>query len=186
MTDEMPNVMIDLETMSTANNAAIVSIGAVEFDPETNSLGRTFYRRIDLASSESFGLKIDPGTILWWLKQSDKAREELTKADSLTLDQALNDFAKWVPDKMTPWGNAASFDLTILTNAYKAVDRGTPWKYHNERCYRTIKVLHPNIKIERDGIHHNALDDAISQANHLMDILKVMAPAKHILCLEEI
>ena len=39
------NVMIDLETLSTESNAAILSIGAVMFDKE--GLGETFYQIVD-------------------------------------------------------------------------------------------------------------------------------------------
>jgi len=50
-----------------------------------------------------------------------------------------------------------------------------PWYFWNDRCYRTMKSLYPQIPMERDGVHHNALDDAISQARHLMAILKCMS-----------
>jgi inhibitor of KinA sporulation pathway (predicted exonuclease) len=34
--------------------------------------------------------------------------------------------------------------------------------------------LRPSIKLERVGTHHNALDDAKSQALHLMKILEAL------------
>ena len=48
--ETMKHIMLDLETMSTASNAAIVAIGAVEFEPETGKLGREFYCNVSLAS----------------------------------------------------------------------------------------------------------------------------------------
>jgi exodeoxyribonuclease VIII len=69
------------------------------------------------------------------------------------------------------WGNGASFDNVILANAYRRNDLNIPWKYYNDRCYRTMKSLAPHIKMEREGTHHNALSDAISQANHLIRIM---------------
>ena len=38
------NVMVDLETLGTASNSVIISMGAVAFDNEGNTLS-TFYRR---------------------------------------------------------------------------------------------------------------------------------------------
>lgn len=46
-----------------------------------------------------------------------------------------------------------------------------PWAWRNDRCYRTIKALNRGVPMERLGAHHNALDDAISQALHLIAML---------------
>jgi hypothetical protein len=48
-----------------------------------------------------------------------------------------------------------------------------PWKYWRNRCYRTLKNLHPEVPIERTGIYHRALDDARSQAVHAMQLLRL-------------
>jgi hypothetical protein len=70
------------------------------------------------------------------------------------------------------WGNGASFDCVILGNAYRAVGDEPPWKYFNERCYRTAKAMLPAVPFERIGTHHHALDDAASQAQHLIKMLR--------------
>lgn len=49
----MRRIMLYLETMDTAPTAAIIAIGAVEFDEHT--LGREFYRVVDLQSSMDAG-----------------------------------------------------------------------------------------------------------------------------------
>ena len=64
--------MLDLETMGKGPSAAIVTIGAVFFDPMTGELGAEFEAHIDLRDSARFG-EIDPDTVLWWLGQSDEA-----------------------------------------------------------------------------------------------------------------
>jgi hypothetical protein len=70
----MRDLMLDLETMGTSPNAAIVAIGAVKFDPGTGELGGRFYQVVDLASSVAAGCVIDPDTVLWWMRQSPEAR----------------------------------------------------------------------------------------------------------------
>jgi len=162
--------MIDLETMGSGSNAAIVAIGAVKFDKRGTR--EIFYKTIKLESSVSFGLDIDADTVMWWLKQNDEARRALTEEEGETLNFALSCFNTWVGDDPIVWGNGSDFDNVILANAYKktAVQKELPWKFWNNRCYRTMKSLYRDVKMERKGTHHNALDDAISQAEHLIAI----------------
>ena len=169
----MTNVMLDLETLGQSAGAVILSIGAVKFSGGVVSrvVSSEFYRRISPQSCVNVGLKIDPDTVMWWMKQGDAARSEIVK-DGINVSLALMEFSKWVgdPDALV-WGNGADFDNVLLASAYRAVNLPLPWKYYNNRCYRTIKSLNKDIKIERSGTHHNALDDARSQAFHLMRCL---------------
>jgi DNA polymerase III epsilon subunit-like protein len=163
-------VMLDLETFGTRPGSAIVSIGAVKFG-DGKIIGE-FYQRIDLKSCVDCGLVIDPDTVLWWLKQSDEARLELT-LPSQHIAAVLQQFAIWIgPVETEVWGNGAAFDNALLAEAYHALQLRMPWRYSKDRCYRTLKNLHPEIVMERNGTHHHALDDARSQAHHLMRILK--------------
>ena len=165
----MNNIMLDLETMGNNSYAAIVAIGAVRFD---DNIKDSFYEIVKLESSIDLGMKMDASTIMWWLEQCDSARSELTKDGALTISGALIKFAKWIGDDAVVWGNGATFDNVILTNAYKLATYPRPWKFRNDACYRTIKNLNKDVMLSRIGTHHNALDDAKSQAEHLIDIWK--------------
>lgn len=171
------NIMLDLETMGTGPNSAIIAIGAVRFDTEdiirgdsNNGILDKFYEIVDLKSSTSLGLEIDPDTVMWWMKQSDNARGQFER-DGIHLVKALCSFSEWVGDDAIIWGNGAAFDNVILANAYEKALHPQPWKFWNDRCYRTVKNLHPQIEMERVGTYHCAVDDAESQALHLMKIL---------------
>lgn len=167
----MSHVMIDLETLGTGSYAAILSIGAVVFDPDTQSLGREFYAVVDPQSCVDHGLRIDVSTVMWWMKQGDVARAALT-VKGVPLPAALNGLAQWMPEAPEVWGNGATFDNVILSNAYKAIGVAQPWKYYNDRCYRTLKNLFPNVPMPTfDGIAHRAIDDAKMQARHANLIL---------------
>ena len=61
------NLMIDLETLGTKPNSAILSIGAVYFDKD--GLGEEFYANVDLQDSIDSGFDIDASTVYWWLSQ---------------------------------------------------------------------------------------------------------------------
>ena len=170
----MLDIMIDLETMSTLPHAAIIQIGAVEFDLDSGAIGQTFHAHISLQSNADYARHIDPDTVLWWMKQSDEARAAFL-LPNVSLPEALVSFASWMNYRgetkaLEIWGNGASFDNVILASAYKACAINTPWRYYNDRCYRTLKARHPSVPMERTGTHHNALDDAISQAMHLIAI----------------
>jgi DNA polymerase III epsilon subunit-like protein len=162
-------VMCDIESLGTRPGSAILSIGAVQFTDD--GITSEFYQRIDLKSCTDYGLTIDPDTVLWWFKQADEARLEIVKPGN-ALDQVLGDFGDWLgSDPAEIWGNGASFDNALLAAAYHAIGRKLPWKYSADRCYRTIKALHPQNPFVRTGTLHNALDDARTQARHLLQIL---------------
>ena len=62
--------MIDIETLGREFHSDIVSIGAIEFDPEENSLGRDFYQVVSLDALPY----INTNTLRWWMQQSEEAR----------------------------------------------------------------------------------------------------------------
>ena len=178
----MRHIMLDLETLGTKPGSVILSIGAVLFDPKTGELGETFYSVISLFSSREAGLTVDPNTQAWWDKQSDDARSVLSSSKNPacpTLTQVLTFFKEWVQEHTIEkqnrliWGNGASFDVPLLDAAYASVGLTPPYDYWGNMCYRTMKNLYRDVvPPKREGTHHNALDDARYQAQHLIAILK--------------
>ena len=163
------HIMIDLETMGTRPNAPIVSIGAVTFNGA--GIGGEFYRNVSLKTSVAGGGIIDPDTLMWWMGQGDEARAALTDGGSGGLTYALDDLAKWMPIGVKGvWGNGASFDNVILSETYIRAGMQCPWPFWKDKCYRTVKGMYPDVALERSGTHHNALDDARTQAEHLIAI----------------
>lgn len=157
------HVMVDLETADNVPTSAIVSIGAVIF---AGKLPRdTFYVAVDLQSSLTAGLTISADTMEWWGKQSPEARAVFDDPARVTLREALARFASFMPKDAKVWGNGASFDNAILATAYRLCGLPLPWEFWDDRCYRTVAAHLP--RRVQQGTHHNALDDAISQADHL-------------------
>lgn len=169
------HVMVDLETMGNGNEAAIVAIGAVKFDPMGSGVLDAFYAPVDLESSVAVGLKMEAATVMWWLHgDRDRARKELLRATTvLHVGDALHGFAEWFgPESLPVWGNGATFDNVILDTAFKKVGVPKPWNYSHDRCFRTFKNLAPGVTVQRAGTHHQALDDAETQARHMQAIVK--------------
>lgn len=167
--------MIDIETMGTSHNAAIVSIGAISFDLVSGHKGDEFYQRIDLSSCITAGLKVDAETIYWWFGQSIDAQAELIKTPLLPIQIALRRLSAFIaehPVDVQLWANGSSFDLVILSNAYKATFLGKPWKYNQERDVRTLVSLLPEVKkeIAFKGLRHHALADCRHQIEYCSEI----------------
>lgn len=168
------NVMVDIETLGTGNDALILSIGAVKFVGD--SIIDRFHVAINPADAQNYGLKIDAATVMWWMSpERDEARKQLVACDKVDLYEALAGFAEWYGTESLPtWGNGATFDNVILRNAFTKARVECPWKFWHDRCYRTFKCEHPIPAEPRQGTHHNALDDAEYQANHLIKIWEML------------
>lgn len=175
------DIMIDLETLGTTADAAIVSIGAVRFDLEAGTVlddrQSVFYAEVHLDGQDRH---ISADTLAWWMDQSKEAQRVFSGPNRLHLADALMNFGQWITYKHdidpTVWSNGADFDLPMLSHAYKQFQIIMPWTPYLGRCYRTYKNL-PGaraVKVERAGHHHNALDDAIYQAKHLCAIHRAL------------
>lgn len=163
----MIDVMVDLETLDTKPTATIVSVGAVKFNRE--GIIDKFYKVVDIQSCIDAGFTVSGDTLKWWLSQRGAAN--VFKDGTVHIATALFAFNDWVGsnEDIVLWGNGAAFDNAILSNAYSTLRIQQPWKFWNDRCYRTIAALSDHRRVQK-GTHHNALDDAISQAEHLIEI----------------
>ena len=172
----MIHMMLDLETLGVLPGCPIISIGAVMFNIETNTLGQQFYVPIH-EEQIGWGLHAEEATLEWWKTQSEEARRVFTDPKRMYLPEALALFIVWAkgqPNDFCLWANGADFDPPILRRALANVEYPCPWDFWNVRCYRTIKNLRPDIKMKKFGEAHHALADATAQAVHLMDIFAQM------------
>lgn len=179
-------IMLDMETLGTSPNSVILSIGAVKFDPDTKTVHSDFYVVLDRGSCVSIGMSVDSRTEEWWSQQSAEAQKVLRQAAGIELyaapdgtlspavdvKTALQMFENYASDHSCVWGNGSDFDNAMLQEAYNKMGMPTPWKFWNNRCYRTKKACWPDVRLNRVGTYHNALDDAKTQAIHLMEILE--------------
>lgn len=178
----MNNLMIDIETLSTRPDAAILSIGAVFFDTESGELGETFHCGVRMKDDDLYG-HIDPETVKWWLdRPQDQLDRLITTTDhGLDIINALgqltgfiSDYADYT-DTLKVWAKSPEFDLTILSSAIRRSGLYVPWEYYNQRDVRTVldigeNLLDANTKLEFNGEKHDALNDAIHQANQVIEV----------------
>ena len=174
------HVMIDLETLGKGSHAAIWTIGAVKFNPmhcaetieELMDTTERFHVRVSMESSFALG-RADADTIEWWMQTlRNEPRENILKMPQVDLIEALDGFKEWFGEDKPVWGNGATFDNVILSNAFSACNIERPWSFKSDRCYRTFKSLAPDVKPIDVGVAHGALDDALAQAWHMQRIVK--------------
>ena len=165
---ELYDVMIDLETLGTTPDSAILAIGAVKFDPHTGEQREQFYTVIEFEDADK--RKISAATVKWWMQQDEDARMALVKPASMAIDleTALVDFGNFLSPGDKVWGNGATFDISMLEHAY---GYEAPWKFWNVRDVRTVVDIASGLVDRNDtkfvGQAHNALDDAIHQAKYV-------------------
>jgi hypothetical protein len=178
----MKHMMLDIETLGKGSFAAILSIGAVKFDPfycpatieELMETTERFHVRVEGAGTR-YGMQMDVDTVGWWMHPDRAAARDAIRAmEEVDLVNALFGLTEFYgSDSFVPvWGNGATFDNVVVSNAYGRVGQERPWRYKADRCFRTLKALAPSIKSTDVGTGHTALDDALAQAWWMQGIVK--------------
>lgn len=168
------HIMIDIETLSTAKNAVVLSIGAVHFDPKTGVILDEFYKELRL--SDQANRKADLNTVQWWIKQvaNHPERASIFEQDDIgkrcPVRNALillRDFLGG--DKKCVWACDPDFDLDILATLYADYDLNVPWKYYEPKSVRTVRLLAEELGLPKLDVTktHNALEDCIRQAKEV-------------------
>ncbi len=182
------HVMVDLETMGTSSNAAILSIGACAFDPfkwENPKKDEKFEVNVDLEDCIKKGLKVDASTVYWWMKQSKEAQQRISLTPA-ALHDALVEFKEFFNGEngrpysnkgQYIWSHGSTFDVVILENAYKTIgfqSVRTPWSFTAARDTRTLFDL-AGVMVDRSkGVQHVAVHDAINQARTVCEAYKIL------------
>lgn len=178
--------MLDIETLSTAVNAAVLSIGAVEFDPFSGEIKNEFYH--ELRFDQQKNRKIDIGTVQWWIRE---VTLDVVKADVfrhvnntpvrnalILLKEFLGD------DEKSIWACDPDFDCAILSNLYEEYQLPTPWKYYEPKSVRTIRELAKlhDIGLPAQSKSHNALEDCVRQVGEVVAFNQGIDNLKYKVC----
>jgi exodeoxyribonuclease VIII len=157
------HLMVDLETMAVSPRTVILTLGAVHFDPFSQQITDQLYFRVNIDDQDVLQREIDPNTLDWWAKQDPAIMEEAFSPDNrVPLADAIDQFHKfaWGCDKF--WAHGSMFDLVILEDVYRQLNRTAPWQYWQCRDTRTLfDLADPEMPAAEK---HNALADAVRQA----------------------
>jgi hypothetical protein len=121
--------MIYIETLGTGEDCAIISLGAVVFNPFTGNQGMCFYQRINWQSNFARGRTCTEDTLKFWFGQSKEALGKVMQP-GYDIARVLDMFMEWDPKGYEPWGNSARFDRGIIAHAIRTItEKPLPWNW---------------------------------------------------------
>ncbi len=174
----MIHAMIDIETLGTAADCIVLSVGCVRFTLDgLETDAPPLYVRVDMGEQLAAGRTLSPPTLKWWFGQEKAAQEALFDVRTplvriMELRVRLENHLIGV-DRI--WAHGAHFDIAILDHMFRGLS--SPWSFRDVRDDRTIWDLvdgdpHFTERTPRAGVAHNALDDARTQALSLIAALR--------------
>lgn len=164
------HLMVDLETMAVTPRAVVLTLGAVHFNPYGNGYSDKLYLRFDLDDQDALKRDIDPNTLDWWSRQDPKVMEEAFSPDNrVPLVEAMDQFHKFAWGCDAFWAHGSLFDIAILEDLYRQIEKPVPWQYWQIRDTRTIFDLGWDPDMPQAS-KHDALQDAIRQSVGVQNI----------------
>lgn len=168
------HAMVDIETLSTKISARVLQAAVVVFNADGIIAKKSW-----LFNQARQPLRhIDVGTLDFWLKDGrhSKLQPMLQGEASIdSLDSGLFELNKQF-DIAGWWAHSPSFDLVILEDLLRTIRAMPPWEFR--RCYdtRTLSLV-TGIKMKKAAANeqHDALSDAVAQAEWVIDVSKRMA-----------
>lgn len=174
------NIMIDIETASTKNNALILSLAAIAFNSSegihTIKAEDFFYQKINLDDPGMEFFDRDLKTLDWWNLQSKEALFEAFRStdNRFPLIKVLKAFIEFVnkyPDSNL-WSQGPDFDFVIIKESMKFCNLNWSWPFWKTRDSRTIISFSGIQKeelclgLEKLPFHdHHPLRDCLKQIN---------------------
>jgi hypothetical protein len=171
------DISFDLETLGVDPGCVITQIGACAFNLDTPGNRQQFNVFVDPQSCLDQGMTIKWSTIAWWLVQPEAARNAMVTKETRHISNALDELRKWIaavgdPKAIRVWGHGATFDISLLEDAYRRCGMPVPWFYRNVRDLRTLRALAPADLVltapSGTANAHVAVDDAIMQADWII------------------
>ena len=166
------DIMLDLESLGTRPDCAILTLGAVKFNPYVlDDFGESLYLRIDVDEQLALGREVQEDTLQWWMKQAEDVREEaLGEGDRVSLESMYKQLNRFVVGVTNIWCQGPAFDIVILENIYRQCGWPTPWQFWQIRDSRTLFGVHGDPREKGKVGLHNALEDCVSQAQGVQQI----------------
>ena len=161
------HAMIDLETLGTSPDCAVLTIGGVKFNPNTISEPyQPFYYRFNVDEQLERRRTVLDSTLEWWGKQEESVRNEALGDENRTpVLEVLQVLNKWCVGVDTIWCQGPAFDIVILEDMFRQWDHHLPWPFWKIKDSRTLFGIMPtDPRKEIKFAAHNALEDCKVQA----------------------
>lgn len=144
------DITFDFETVSTAPDAAPMTLGAIVWnrntDLETPFTDDAFSVAIDLRTCAVEGFSFDQDTIDWWSRQNEAAKQSVTEDECYGVDTAFQQFSDWIgrmkqkygASTVCLWCQGQDFDFPILKTIARKFGLKLPVHQHYFRDCRTF------------------------------------------------
>lgn len=165
--------MVDLETLDIRPSATVLSLGAVKFDPFSESEPHSeLYLKILVDDQDRLGRSTNDSTVAWWSQQDPAVMEEaFDQTNAVTVEEALRQLSRWCVGVDELWGQGYGFDYTMLEDMYRSTETPIPWQFWQISDARTITKRMPrDPRKDMQTDLHNALADAYYQAKSVQKI----------------
>ena len=163
--------MLDTETLGTCPDCVVLTLGAVKFDPYSNTIAGGIYCRPDVDDQIVQGRVVRDDTMQWWLEQAEAVREEaLGEDDRIPVQQMLQELNRFLVGVNNIWAQGTVFDIGILEHLYKQYNMVPNWQYWQIADSRTLFKIHGDPRERNKEGLHNALEDCVSQAQAIQKI----------------
>lgn len=175
------DVMLDIETLSTRPWSVILTLGAVKFDPWADEVDQTkgLYVRPDVNEQLAMDRHVQEETVAWWGTQTEEVREEALGEEGRTsVNEMLDQLNRFLVGANNIWCQGPAFDIVILEDLYRQVNRPTPWQFWQIRDSRTLFSVHGDPREKNRHGAHNALIDCYYQARAVQHIYKTVGVKK--------
>lgn len=166
----MKDLMIDIETMSSSSNAAMIQLAGVYFDRNTGETGEEFCKNVSLQDCLDCGFEKSEDTEKWWAEQrQDILHDILSNANPA--EEVLKEFAEFASKAKFVWSHA-TFDFVIVQNyLIKFNLKRMPF-----RGAMDIRTLIELSRLDLDKYDwtkktHNAMDDCKFQISYCVDAI---------------
>jgi 3'-5' exoribonuclease Rv2179c-like domain len=177
----MKQVMIDIETLSTNKHAAILSVGVAVFATEGAAAGQIIDTNGWAVDMNAIGGgHIDPGTLAWWMKQDESARQFSFGGTHHPISIA-SELRPYIADADEVWANDPDFDLVILQHWWERMERLNAWpvSFRKYRSVRTMTAMAKRYYVETSHVWqgktaHNPIEDACGQARAVMAVFEAL------------
>ena len=179
-----PRVMfsLDIETLSTHKYAVVPSIGIASFSLDKGILeSKHFLLNYDDQAKE-FKRDISTDTIRWWFEQSADVRKatfldgpRMLAEEAIAMIGVFIDSQKLIykEERTVVWVKGPHFDASIMETLAEDYSTDLPVKYGEWYDLRTIELI-SGYKAPKFEGQHNAEIDAVEQAKHVIEGLRVL------------
>lgn len=188
----MKYCIIDFETLSTKQSAAVLSLGVLVYDDEETYTWESLrykglYLKFDYKEQIKMGRHVSKDTLEWWKRQGEAASQVLKSSEHdisiMKIDEQLSSYffdTGFDPKKGITY-TRGSFDHPILADIYEEnLKMKCPipwWKIRDTRTLIDTLMNTSSGKLERWNPHpetvlHNALDDCKNDLLQIQEAYK--------------